>query len=102
MVSQTFGSLSSMRAGGIYFYYWHMFLMNIINYAGVRVQYLQQNLCEVGRIIYYINSRILCVCVCVCVCVCLQFPRYQELEVVALHCLHQRAELHLASYNNCF
>ena len=50
-VSQTFGSFSSMRAGGVYFYYWHVFLMNIINYASARVQYLQQNLCEVGRIV---------------------------------------------------
>ena len=35
-VSQMSGSFSSMRAGGVYFYYWHTFLMNIINYASVR------------------------------------------------------------------
>ena len=36
-VSQTSGSFSSMRAGGVYyFYYWHVFLMNIINYASAK------------------------------------------------------------------
>ena len=50
-VSQTSGSLSSMRASGVYFYYWHVFLVNIINYTSSRVQYLQQNECEVGRIV---------------------------------------------------
>ena len=38
----------SMRAGGVYFFYWHVFLMNIINYASAKIL---QNLCEVGRIV---------------------------------------------------
>ena len=33
---------------------------------------------------------------------CLRFLKYQERKVVAIHCLHQCGELHLASYNNCF
>ena len=50
------------------------------------------------RLVYYINSHTLCVSFCVCVCV----PRYHEREGVALRCLYQRGELHLASYNDCF
>ena len=55
-------------------------------------------------IIYIILIRVFCVCVsvfvCVCVCVCLISD--QEREVVALLCLHQCEELHLAIYNSCF
>ena len=40
MVSQTSGSFSGMRAGGVYFYYWHVLLMNIIYYASEQIQYL--------------------------------------------------------------
>ena len=50
-VSQTSENFSRMRAGGVYFYYWHMFLINIINYASAGVQYLQRNERENGRIV---------------------------------------------------
>ena len=41
-VSQTSGSFSSMRAGGV-FYYWHTVLVNIINNVRARLPCLQEN-----------------------------------------------------------
>ena len=49
-VSQTTGSISNMRAGGVSFYYWHVVLVNIMNRVNARIHCLQEKGCKVARI----------------------------------------------------
>ena len=55
-VSQTSGSFLSMRAGGVYFYFWFALLMSIINCFGAQIQHLQENECKVAHTNYKINT----------------------------------------------
>ena len=41
-VSQTSGRFSSMQAGGVFYYYGHMLLMNIINCISAQISLLKE------------------------------------------------------------
>ena len=59
-VSQTSGSFLSMRAGGVYFYFWSVLLMNIINCFGAQLRYSQKNECKVAHTNYKIYTGTWC------------------------------------------